>query len=77
MPRHRPVGVLGDVGVQVGHGVDGGIPGQRMVGEPAVLGASDGQPGLVDPGGQALHRAAEMPDGPLSDHPLKFGARAT
>ena len=60
MPRHRPAGVLGDVGVQVGHGVDGGIPGQRMVGEPAVLVASDGQPGLVDPGGQAppCHRDA-------------------
>jgi len=29
--------------------VDGGIPGQRMVGEPALLVASNGQPGLVDP----------------------------
>jgi hypothetical protein len=27
--EHRPAGVPGDAGVQVGHGVDGGIPGQR------------------------------------------------
>jgi hypothetical protein len=31
MPRHHPAGILGDVGVQVGHGVTSGIPGQRRV----------------------------------------------
>jgi hypothetical protein len=44
-----------------------------MVGEAAVVVASDGQPGLVDPGGQALRRAAEMPDGSLSDHRSRAG----
>src|SRR5829696_6169874 len=33
-------------------------PRPATVGEPAVLVSSDDQPGLVDPGGQALHRAA-------------------
>jgi hypothetical protein len=47
--EHRPAGILGHAVVQVGHGVDGGIPGQRQSVSQLSLYRPITQPSLVDP----------------------------